>query len=239
MPCKIFCSDIKHQDPASGCYGNSGILILGTAERESCHHEMGISWLLKDDLKNARAHFEKSVDIRRRQERHRNNGYAFHVLGQVHWEIGEYDEANACFTEARDFLASRTEHSAKLSLATLYLVCPNGHIADPDSGLHLAEQALMKEDGRSWQVLGLAQLRIQQWHNAIVSLERSIALRSGGDASDYFMMSIAHANAGNLDAAHDCFQRGQNAKRGPIQLDTFVSPGLLDELQRHAKQLLE
>jgi tetratricopeptide (TPR) repeat protein len=59
-----------------------------------------------------------------------------------------------------------------------------------------AERALRlsPKNGMIMNTLGIAYYRAGQWQDAIGTLEKSMALRLGGDANDWFFLAMAHWN---------------------------------------------
>jgi tetratricopeptide (TPR) repeat protein len=88
------------------------------------------------------------------------------------------------------------------------------HVPDADHetvllALHLATQATenQPESGAYWNTLGNAQYRAGNFGAAIMALERSIDLNSGGMGGDYLLMAMAHAREGRPQEARDTYDR--------------------------------
>lgn len=64
--------------------------------------------------------------------------------------------------------------------------------------LELAEQAVREspETGIFWNTLGVVQYRLGNYRDAVIALRRSMNLRSGGDAYDWFFMAMAQWRLG-------------------------------------------
>jgi tetratricopeptide (TPR) repeat protein len=52
--------------------------------------------------------------------------------------------------------------------------------------------AIAPTDGNLWNTLGVAQYQAEDWNAAIESLKKSVDLRNGGDAYDWFFLAMAH-----------------------------------------------
>jgi tetratricopeptide (TPR) repeat protein len=55
--------------------------------------------------------------------------------------------------------------------------------------------------GLHWHVLGVAQYRQGKWRDAVDTLEKGMALRAGGDGSDWFVLAMAHRQLGDEEQA--------------------------------------
>jgi tetratricopeptide (TPR) repeat protein len=72
--------------------------------------------------------------------------------------------------------------------------CPQKSLRDPAQALEQAKraQSMAPEWGESWNTLGVAYYRVGDWDEAIQTLKRSMELRSGGDAFDWFFLAMAY-----------------------------------------------
>jgi Flp pilus assembly protein TadD len=55
--------------------------------------------------------------------------------------------------------------------------------------------------GEYWNTLGVAQYRAGEFQSALITLSRSVELRSGGDASDYFFLTMTYERLGDRKQA--------------------------------------
>jgi tetratricopeptide (TPR) repeat protein len=67
--------------------------------------------------------------------------------------------------------------------------------------------ALAPKDGDIYNTLALAKYRCGRWDESIAATERSMALRRGGNAWDWFILAMAHARKGNKDEALKWFDK--------------------------------
>jgi tetratricopeptide (TPR) repeat protein len=66
---------------------------------------------------------------------------------------------------------------------------------------------LIPQDGNIWNTLGAAQFRAGDFPGAIEALEKSMELRSGGDASDWFFLAMAEWQLGHKDQARTWYDK--------------------------------
>jgi serine/threonine protein kinase len=80
----------------------------------------------------------------------------------------------------------------------------------PAEALALATQAVedMPDVGLYVNTLGVAQYAVGDYDGAINTLNRSMKLRDGGDAHDFFFLAMAHARKGDRTAATGWYERG-------------------------------
>src|SRR5205085_6368163 len=55
--------------------------------------------------------------------------------------------------------------------------------------------------------LGAAQYRAGDWKAAITALEKSLELRKGGDATEWFFLAMAHWQLGEIEEARKWYDR--------------------------------
>src|SRR5262249_39135863 len=105
-------------------------------------------------------------------------------LGGVLAGAGRLDEARGAFGKALEvFPGSAAAHN---TLAWLLATCPDVGVRDPGRAVELAQQAiaLAPKTGEFWNTLGVAHYRAGHWQQARAALEKSVALRRGGDSFD-------------------------------------------------------
>jgi len=95
------------------------------------------------------------------------------------------------------------------NLAWLYATCAVDELRDPAQAVALAKKAvdLRPTDGTSWNTLGAAQYRAGEWQAAVECLTKSMELRSGGDAFDWFFLAMAHWQLGQVDEAREWYKQ--------------------------------
>jgi serine/threonine protein kinase/uncharacterized protein HemY len=95
------------------------------------------------------------------------------------------------------------------ALAWILATCPDTTLRDPAKALELAKQAvnLAPEQGGYWNTLGAAQYRTGDWKGAVDALTRSMKLRKGGDAADWFFLAMAHERLGDKEQARKWYDQ--------------------------------
>ena len=61
--------------------------------------------------------------------------------------------------------------------------------------------------GHIWNTLGAAHYRAGNWEEAIVALEKSMQLRSGGDSNDWFFLAMACWQSDDKEAARKWYDQ--------------------------------
>ena len=94
-------------------------------------------------------------------------------------------------------------------LAWRLTTSPAAKGVDPDRAVKLAEKAvqLAPRNGNIWNTLGVARYRAADWPAARTALEKSMTLRRGGDACDWFFLAMAHWQLGNKDEARKWYDQ--------------------------------
>ena len=67
---------------------------------------------------------------------------------------------------------------------------------------------LAPSHGEFWNTLGVAQYRAGNWQLAIDSLNKSMELRGGGDAFDWFVLAMAYQRFDEPDKAQKWYEKG-------------------------------
>jgi tetratricopeptide (TPR) repeat protein len=101
------------------------------------------------------------------------------------------------------------EAQALNALAWDLATATEGPARDPAQALALARRcvALTPKDGTHWNTLGVACCRARRWKEAVEALTRSVELRQGGDAFDWFFLATAHHHLGNAREARAWYDR--------------------------------
>jgi tetratricopeptide (TPR) repeat protein len=95
------------------------------------------------------------------------------------------------------------------NLAWYLATCPEPELLNSDLSVELAARAveLTPQDGNIWNTLGAAQYRAGDWNAAIDALGKSMELRHGGDALDWFFLSMTHWQLGAKDEARKWYNQ--------------------------------
>ena len=94
-------------------------------------------------------------------------------------------------------------------MAWLLTTCPDRSVWNPDRAIEYATKAvaIAPKEGMYWNTLGVAQYRAGQFNEAITTLTKSMELRSGGDAFDWFFLAMAQWQLNNKDEARTWYDK--------------------------------
>jgi serine/threonine protein kinase/Flp pilus assembly protein TadD len=94
-------------------------------------------------------------------------------------------------------------------MAWMLATWPDPKFRDPVQAVGLAQKAveLAPSNGNVWNTLGVAYLRSGNWKAASDALNKSMALRNGGDGGDWFLQSIARWQLGDKSDARKWYDR--------------------------------
>jgi tetratricopeptide (TPR) repeat protein len=139
---------------------------------------------------------------------HFNRGSALKSLGRFEDALKAYDRAVA--------LGLR---EALNSLAWLLATAPDPKVRDAPRAVEAARKAVefAPEDGNPWNTLGVALCRAGSWGDALAAFERSMKIRAGGNAYDWFFVATAHWHLGRRDEANRWYEKAvawADANRG-------------------------
>jgi serine/threonine protein kinase/Flp pilus assembly protein TadD len=135
------------------------------------------------------------------------NAQAHILLVDVLLAQGNRDEAIAASEKAIEL--QRNDPNTLNSLAWLLATANNLNHRAPQRAVELAKRAveLAPREANIWNTLGVAQYSAGQWQPAIDSLEKSMTLRKGGDASDWFFLAMAHWQLDHKDGARQWYDK--------------------------------
>jgi serine/threonine protein kinase/tetratricopeptide (TPR) repeat protein len=155
-------------------------------------------------------------------------------LGRALYTQGKTDEAIAEFGIAIEL--DPKDVTSQNDLAWLLATCPDAALRDPLRAVEIATKAveLRPMEGTFRNTLGVALYRAGDWHAAIEALDKSLELRQGGDAFDWYFLAMAEWQRGNKDDARKWYEKARDwtEKNAPAN----------EELQRfeaQAKDLLD
>ena len=120
---------------------------------------------------------------------------------------GKLEEAIAAYRAA---IRIRPDDAwAHNGLARALVVSPNRPRRDVEEGQRHARRAveLLPNDANVANTLALAEYRCGHWLESIAASERSLTLRSGGNANDWFFLAMAHWQKGDKDEARKWFDK--------------------------------
>jgi tetratricopeptide (TPR) repeat protein len=98
----------------------------------------------------------------------------------------------------------------KNELAGLLVTCPAAKLRNPARAVELARTSvqLAPQNGNYWNTLGVAHYRAGDWKPAVAAFNKSMELRKGGDACDWFFLAMAHQKLGKHDEARKWYNQG-------------------------------
>jgi len=120
---------------------------------------------------------------------------------------GQWEKAIADFEKAFEL---RRDNAPDLNnLAWDLATCPDRRVWKPDRAVELAKRAieLAPKEAAYWNTLGVAQYRAGEHQAAVDTLKKSMELRSGGDALDWFFLAMAHWQLKNQDDARRSYDK--------------------------------
>jgi serine/threonine protein kinase len=128
-------------------------------------------------------------------------------LVRLLWELGRQSEAAEPYRKAREL--DPQDASVNNELAWFLATCPEPRLRDAALAVQLSTRAIAAapQSGNFRNTLGVAHYRNGDDKAAIAELETSMKLRAGGDASDWFFLSMAHWRSGNHEKARTFFDR--------------------------------
>ncbi len=151
---------------------------------------------------------------------------------------GDQGEERAIETVVGELVASggRAKAAAPLcnDLAWIHATAEDPGSGDPPRAVMLAEAAvgLDPDQGAFWNTLGIARYRAGDWKGAVAALERSVDLRSGGDAHDWLFLAMARWKLGDGETARKWYHQAVAGGR-----EHGANPGL-DRFRREAAHTL-
>jgi tetratricopeptide (TPR) repeat protein len=173
------------------------------------HVELGHLWTTTNRLPEAEQAYRRAVALQADRaawfpdkpiggaERAR----AYLGLAQLLSTTGKPDEAAALFRESLEIRPTTAmDHN---NLAWMLAGAADARFRQPARAVELAGKAveLAPKEGTFRNTLGAAYYRAGDWKSAVAALEKSMELRAGGDAFDWFFLSMAHWQLGNRDEA--------------------------------------
>jgi serine/threonine protein kinase/tetratricopeptide (TPR) repeat protein len=147
------------------------------------------------NLRGAVAAYSRAIELAPKYSR------AYCKRALAYSELGEHDKAIADYSRAIDLDPEGA--GACNSLAWLLATVPEVKLRDARRAVELAKKAteLAPQQGAFWNTLGAARYRAGDWKAAVAALNKSMALRQGGNASDWLFLAMACWRLDDHDAA--------------------------------------
>jgi tetratricopeptide (TPR) repeat protein len=162
----------------------------------------------------------------------------YELRGQVHERLGHREQAQADMKQAANSPQACAQHINNLAWR---MATGPAALRDPQQALVLARKAVAMTPGQAiyLNTLGVAQYRAEQYAEAIVTVEKSLAASKGeSDGFDLFFLAMARHKLGQLDRAKAGLDRALRWRR---EHPNPAGPGWTEELnmfQAEAEELL-
>ena len=163
----------------------------------------------------------------------RADAFAHNSLANAFADKGLVDEAIVHYEQA---IRLKGDHSsAHLNFAWLLATDPDYKRFDANRTVELAKRGveLSPKSGDNWNVLAAAHYRNGDWTSSIAALKKSMELRKGGDAFNWFFLAMNYWQVGEKEQARDWYRRpcsgwtrhsqammnsaASNGGRGPVE----------------------
>jgi serine/threonine protein kinase/tetratricopeptide (TPR) repeat protein len=197
-------------------------------------HERAYAHLMLGEHEKSIADHSKSIELGDQDPGQRvRRGHSYRALGQLqkaeedfsraielspsHWEgwyqrarlyhqQHEPEKAQADIANAATFA---NDPGAQNAIAWYMATDPDPTWRNAKLAVDLAERAIAARpgDGMIWNTVGAARYRNGQWKDAVLAFEKSIELRKGGDANDWFFVAMCHWQLGERDAARKSYDK--------------------------------
>jgi tetratricopeptide (TPR) repeat protein len=184
--------DLKKLDDAIAAYREAVRLEPDNADWRNW---LGIALFQRDKVDEAIAEYRQVIKLKP------DYAAAHYNLFLALQRQGKIGEAIVAFEKVIEL---EPKHALRLNeLAWLLATCPEAKYRDPKWAVELAKRAveLKPQEGNYWNTLGVAHYRAGSWKDAVAGLDRSMALRKGGDAYDWFFLAMAHWKLDDKDEA--------------------------------------
>jgi tetratricopeptide (TPR) repeat protein len=167
----------------------------------TAHSNLGAALYRQGKLDQAIAECRKAIELGA------NDANAHYYLGAALRDLGKLEKAIASYWKAIQINPRFAQQANDLGwrLAT----APDPKQRDGRQAVAFAELAVKAAptEGNYWNTLGAAQYRAGNWKEAVAALEKSMQLRKGGDAFDWFFLAMAHRQLGDKENAHQWFDQ--------------------------------
>jgi eukaryotic-like serine/threonine-protein kinase len=152
-------------------------------------------------LEDALAEYREAIRLRP------DDGTALYYVDTLLTDLGKVD---VLIAEYREMIRLRPNWDAALNgLAWKLALARDRPVGDYDEALVHARKsvALTPNDATAVNTLALAEYRVRHWNESIAAAERSLAMRKGGSAFDWFFLAMAHAKKGEKEGARKWYHK--------------------------------
>jgi tetratricopeptide (TPR) repeat protein/serine/threonine protein kinase len=194
----LLCDDLRAHDKAVECFHKA---IELDSNHALARRNLGVAFANQGKLDDAVAAFRKSIEL------DPQDAQSHYSLGMALSDQKKWHEAVAAYKKAIELAPMFAQ--AHNNLAWLLATCSDAKLRDPGLAVTLAKKAveLAPQHWAYLNTLGVASYRRGDCKAAIVALEKSMALRKGGDSNDWFFLAMAHWQLGEKDKARAWYDR--------------------------------
>jgi tetratricopeptide (TPR) repeat protein len=166
-----------------------------------CRFDRGLAYARAGRSESALADFSKAIELRPEE------AGAQQQRASLYFQLGQWDKAIADFAKVLEMAPNSANDQN--NLAWLLATCAEPRLRDPRRAVELAKKAveLAPTEGTNWNMLGIARYRAGDWKAATAALEKSIALRKGGDSFDWFFLARARRRRGDEKGARELYDQ--------------------------------
>jgi serine/threonine protein kinase/tetratricopeptide (TPR) repeat protein len=166
--------------------------------------DRGVAYLNMKKSKEALADFTRSLAIYQRA------AWVWSHRAMAYIQLEKLDQAVDDLGKAIELSPTNAEGAPpRNDLAWLLVTHPKQTFRNPSQAVLLAKKSveLAAEEGSYWRTLGVAHYRAGDWKAAKAGLEKSMELRKGGDASEWFFLAMAHDQLGDKGEARKWYDQ--------------------------------
>jgi serine/threonine-protein kinase len=192
------------------------------------HYNLGLALQGQEKLGEATAEYRLAAQLKP------NYADAYLGIGEILEAEGRVDQAIVEYRAAAGLHAD--DAYAHLCIARALLRKPNRSAPECSEALEHAGKAtaLKPEDGTNFATLALAEYRAGHWPESVAAADRSVDLAKGVDATNGFILAMAHWQQGSKDRSRAYFDQAKawTRKNDPKKADLLQlwreAAGLLD-----------
>jgi serine/threonine-protein kinase len=147
-------------------------------------------------------------------------------LAKVLWEGRKIEEARSHYQRAQAIWEQMKNLSPnspmwRTDLAQHLVGCLELPLRDPAKAVALAREAIDNEpdDAAAWSAIGVALYRQGEAKEALKALNQAMEKSSGGSATTWYFLAMAHAKLGDGDTARSWFEKAETWRQGKTPRD--------------------
>jgi tetratricopeptide (TPR) repeat protein len=175
------------------------------------HRQVGKLMMLGSRNDEAERELRRSVEIHEQgaakfpDQQVEGAALAYFDLAQLLMKTGRPEEASALNKRA----VTVDDPCSHNEIAWRLVTDPDPTLRNPKLAVELAERAIAALPGNRmiWNTLAVAHYRNGQWKEAIAAFDKSMEVRNGGDANDWFFLAMCHWQLGEKDEARKWYDK--------------------------------